>query len=75
VNFSIHLRQYLSLTLFIYLFLFIQAISVSPLQVHYYSEGLPTQHRHCRSFMLNCYRLLWVKDLPKVPTWQIERDI
>ena len=27
--------------------LFIQAISVSPLQVYYYSEALPTQHEYC----------------------------
>jgi len=25
---------------------FIQAISLAPLQVHYYSEALPTQHRY-----------------------------
>jgi len=26
---------------------FIQAISIVPLQVHYYLEVLPTQHRYC----------------------------
>src|SRR6218665_3491760 len=26
---------------------FIQSISTAPLQVHYYSEALPTQHGHC----------------------------
>src|SRR6218665_2058974 len=26
---------------------FIQAISIAPLQVHYYSEALPTQHGYC----------------------------
>ena len=26
---------------------FIQAISIAPLQAHYYSEALPTQHGHC----------------------------
>ena len=26
---------------------FIQAISIAPLQVHYYSEVLPTQHEYC----------------------------
>jgi len=26
---------------------FIQAISIAPLQVHYYSETLPTQHEYC----------------------------
>jgi len=27
--------------------LFIQAISIAPPQVHYYSEALPTQHGYC----------------------------
>jgi len=26
---------------------FIQTISIVPLQVHYYSEALPTQHGYC----------------------------
>jgi len=26
---------------------FIQVISIAPLQVHYYSEALPTQHGYC----------------------------
>ena len=26
---------------------FIQAIYIAPLQIHYYSEALPTQHGHC----------------------------
>ena len=26
---------------------FVQAISIAPLQVHYYSEVLPTQHGYC----------------------------
>jgi len=38
---------------------FIQAISKAPLQVHYYSEALPTQHGYCvgvshRSTTGNC---------------------
>ena len=38
---------------------FIQAISIAPLQVHFYSEGLPTQHGYCaevsrRSARGNC---------------------
>jgi len=43
-----------------YLFnLFIQAISLAPLQVHYFSEALPTQHGYCvgvsrRSATGNC---------------------
>jgi len=41
------------------LFLFIQAISIAPLKVHYYSEVLPTQHGYCvrvsrRSATGNC---------------------
>src|SRR6218665_156541 len=26
---------------------FIQVVSIAPLQVHYYSEALPTQHEYC----------------------------
>jgi len=38
---------------------FIQAISIAPLQVHYYSEALPTKHGYCvavsrRSATGNC---------------------
>src|SRR6218665_1842349 len=38
---------------------FIQTISIAPLQVHYYSEALPTQHGYCagvsrRSTTGNC---------------------
>src|SRR6218665_1021894 len=55
---------------------FIHAIYVAPLQVHYYSEVLPTQHGccagvSCRSTTGN-YKS--VKDLPKVPAWWLERD-
>src|SRR6218665_2416177 len=46
---------------FIHLFIhsFIQTISITPLQVHYYSEALPTQHKYCagisrRSATGNC---------------------
>ena len=58
---------------------FIQATSIAPLQVHYYSEVLQTQHGYsvrvsCRSFTPKRHRQLWVKDLPKVPTWRLERD-
>ena len=60
---------------FIYLFIFIHAISIAPLQVHYYSEALPTQHGYCfgisrRSATGN----LRLKDLPNVPTWRLERE-
>ena len=49
----------------------------SPLQVHYYSEALPTQHGYilCRSFAPKRHRQLWVKDLSKVTTWRLERDL
>src|SRR6218665_637458 len=53
---------------------FIQAISIALLQVHYYSEALATQHGYCRSVTLKLHRQLRVKDLPKVPTWRLERD-
>jgi len=29
----------------------------------------------CWSFTLKRHRQLWVKDLPKVPTWQLEREL
>jgi len=48
---------------------FIQAISIAPLQVHYYSEALPTQHGDCVG-VPKCHRELRVK----VPTWRLERD-
>src|SRR6218665_1759330 len=55
---------------------FIQAISTVPLQVHYYSEVLPAQHGYCvGSFTPKRHRQLRVKDLPKVPTWQLELDL
>jgi len=57
--------------------IFIQAISKAPLQVHYYSEALPTQHGYCvrvsRRFPKQ-HRPLRVKDLPMVPTWRLEQD-
>jgi len=53
---------------------FILDISIAPLQVHYYSEALLTlQHRYCvRVNTPKRYRQLWVKELPRVPTWQLE---
>jgi len=46
---------------------FIQAISIAPLQVHFYSEALPTQHGYCvRIYMPRRHMQLRVKDLPKV---------
>src|SRR6218665_708320 len=54
---------------------FIQTISMAPLQVHFYSEALPTQHGYCagvsrRSVTGNCE----LKNLSKVPTWRLERE-
>ena len=47
-----------------------------PLQVHYYSEAIPTTA--LRVFVgVNTpkrYRQLQVKGLPKVPTWRLESD-
>src|SRR6218665_2954260 len=53
---------------------FILAISIAPLQVHYYSEALSTARILCRSFTPKRHRQLRVKDLPKVPTWRLKRD-
>ena len=55
---------------------FIPDISIALLQVHYYSEALPTTALwYCvGDNMLKRYRQLWVKDLPKVPAWRLERD-
>src|SRR6218665_3038470 len=63
----------------VYLFIhsFIQAISIAPLQ----SATTQKRSRHstdrpllCRSFSPNLHRQLRVKDLPKVPTWRVERN-
>jgi len=45
--------------LYVCIYVFIQSISLVPLQVHYYSEALPTQHGYCvgvsrRSAKGNC---------------------
>src|SRR6218665_3957199 len=54
---------------------FIQTISIVPLQVHCYSEALLTQHGYCVGVSTpKCHRQLRIKDLPKVPTWRLERD-
>src|SRR6218665_2673308 len=54
---------------------FIQAIYIASLQVHHYSEALPTQHGYgSQSFMPKRHRQLRVKDLRKVPTRRLERD-
>src|SRR6218665_1701798 len=55
------------------LFTKITLISIAPLQVHFYSEVLPTRHGYCvgvshRSATGNCERR------PKVPTWRLERE-
>jgi len=41
-------------------------------QVHYYSEVLPTKHGIA---LPKRHRQLRVEDLPKVPTWRPERDL
>src|SRR6218665_1509249 len=51
---------------------FILAIPIAPLQVHFYSEALPTQHGYCVG--VSGHRQLRVKVLPKVPVWRLERD-
>ena len=54
------------------LYSFIPDIYIVPLQVHYYSEALPIQHAYCVGVSPKRHRQL--KDLPKVPTWRLERD-
>ena len=51
---------------------FIQAISIAPPQD--YSEALPTQHGYCVR-VSRPHRQLRVKDLHKVPTCRLERDL
>src|SRR6218665_1169027 len=53
---------------------FIYAISIGPLQVRYYSKALPTQHGYCAGVSGQSATGNRVKDLPKVPTWRLERD-
>ena len=57
---------------FIYSFT-LQDTSIATLQVHHYSETLPTtSFTLCHSFTPKRFRQLRVKDLPKVPTWRQE---
>jgi len=45
-------------------------ISIAPLQIHYYPR---LQHWYCVGVNPpKRYRQLWVKVLPKVPTWRLE---
>src|SRR6218665_2222199 len=53
---------------------FIHTISIAPLQVLYYSQALPTARILCRNFPPKRQRQLRVKDVPKVPTWRLERE-
>src|SRR6218665_919039 len=60
---SAYLPTFLILALLVYSFIhsFIQAISIAPLQAHYYSEVLPIQHGYCvrvshRNATGNCER-------------------
>src|SRR6218665_2795226 len=53
---------------------FIPDISIAPLQVHDYSEALPTQHGYCRNSTPKCQRQLRVRDSFKISTWRLERD-
>src|SRR6218665_1497436 len=60
----------------IFIHSFIPAISIAPLQVLYYSEGLPTTARILyRSFTPKRTGMqLQVKDLPNFLTWRLERE-
>ena len=79
---STSLSGALPTTAFIHLSIhsFIQTITtIAPLQVHYYLEALPTQHGYCDGISWHSFYsvrtfTLWVKNLPKVPTWRIERE-
>ena len=54
---------------------YMQAISIVPLQVQSYSEALSTQHKYCVGVNKpKRHRQLRLKDLPKAPTWRLERD-
>src|SRR6218665_2983413 len=56
---------------------FIPDISIVPLQVHYYSQALPTTASIGYCVGVNtpkCCRQLRVKDLPEVTTWRLEWD-
>ena len=51
-------------------------ISIAPLQVHYYSEALPTTAWKCVGVNTpKRYRQLWAKGLPKVSTWRLGWDL
>ena len=70
-----HLSIYLGQLDLTFIHSLIQAISIAPFQVHYYSEVLTTHARIlCQNFTLKRHRHLWVKDLPKVPMWRLERE-
>src|SRR6218665_2390921 len=53
-----------------------RAISIAPLQVHNYilRDASDTARTLCQSFTPKRHMQLRVKDLPKVPTWRLERD-
>src|SRR6218665_1443314 len=55
---------------------FIPDISIATLQVYHYSEALPTTARilTVSEFHAEAHRQLQVKDLPKVPTWRLDRE-
>jgi len=64
-----------SIDFFVLLIHSFRLFSITPLQVHYYSEAFLTQHGCCvRANTPKRRRQLRVKDLPKVPTWWLERD-
>src|SRR6218665_557659 len=57
-----------------FIHLFIQTISIAPLQVHYYSEASQNNTDTISEFHAELPQATAVKDLPKVPTWRLERD-
>ena len=63
------------LPMWVFIHSFILDISIVPLQVHYYSEVLPTQHGYCVGVSRRSAQATASKGLPKVPTWRLERDL
>ena len=65
----------LLMILYSFIYSFIQAISIAPHQVPYYSEVLPTQDRHCVEFNAESPQATASEVLAHGPyTWWLDRD-
>src|SRR6218665_3874884 len=70
-----HIKIFRKLHLQKFIQSFIPNISILPLQVHYYSEALPTTAIDTMSEFCTPKRYRQLQNnLPKVPTWRLERD-